>query len=377
MKNLLLLLLIHCTIFLPAQYELVADLNPGDDDTDCYCDFNGTFEQQCAVALNESVTLIKLSTEETNWELYSITTAGIELVMDIAPGNTDSRIDQMTLYKDKIYFVANDGSGHTVWESDGTTEGTKMAFGLGTGEADDVNGFIVGRDDRLYFEFKTVIYSFDGTDLFEFQHPNAIWIIEEGNENSRNWCRYKDGIAVMDYQPFDSELLAINSDGIKLLATHDAPLTEPYGMAEFEDGLIFNLVEDNDDSDGFYSVNTLTGEITKLSDEPARVVRAINQKSCIAKSGAAYLIFDKENPLGRNIHESDLQITLGEDWATAGIGANLLYQSTEGFFLDETYSFYDGATGSSTEIYVAEREVFGVTQIGSYGVFGGSSNGGS
>ncbi len=372
------LLFIHLVFFLTGQFTLVEDLNVGSDDTESYSDFTFTLNQEYSIAVNESMTLIKLSTPETNWELYKITANGIELVSDIAPGDADSDIDFMTLYNDKVYFIANDGTGHSIWESDGTTEGTKMAFGLGTGSSIEVNGFIVGRDNKLYFEFKGSIFSYDGVDLFEYAHDEKISIVEEGNENSRNWCQFQDGIAIMDYSSFSIDLLSVDGNGVKEIASYeDDPFAEPHAMAEFENGVIFSFVEDGNDSDGMYSVNATTGEISKLGDVPAYRVSPINGNSCLAKWESEYLLFNGDNPFGTKIHDSDLQLTQGEDWPTASVEGNIFYLSSKGFFLDDTYSYYNSETGESKEIYTAEREAFRSKQIGSFALFGGNKLGSS
>lgn len=372
------LLFFHLAFFLSGQFTLVEDLNQGSDDTQSYSDFTFTLNQEYSLAVNESMTLIKLSTPETNWELYKITSSGIELVSDIAPGDVDSEIDFMTLYNDKVYFIANDGTGYTIWESDGTAAGTKMAFGLGTGSSIEVNGFIVGRDNKLYFEFKGSIFSYDGTDLFEFAHSEKISIVEEGNENSRNWCQFQDGIAIMDYSSFSIDLLSVDGNGVQKLASYeDDPFAEPHAMAEFENGIIFSFVEDGKDSDGIYSVDVTTGEISKLDDVPAYRVSPINSKSCLAKWESEYLLFNGDNPLGTKIHESDLQLNQGEDWPTASVEGNIFYLSSKGFFLDDIYSYYNSETGESKEIYTAEREAFRSKQLGSFALFGGNQIGSS
>ncbi len=369
--------LVFCfsTIMLSSQVTLVQDLTEGPDDTESPNRFNYIYNQDFDIALSESLTLVKIKTEETNWELFKITSNGIELVADIAPGNADSNISYMTLYKEKVYFIATDGTGHTIWVSDGTEAGTKMAFDLGTTNTSlGVNGFIVGRDDKLYFEFEGVIYSFDGENLVNFDHSEEINILREGNENSWNWCPYKDGIAVMDYSESLYNLLTIDDNGVQQLASIvEDQFAEPYGMAEFENGLIFSFAENGNPSDGMYSINTTSGEITKINDSPAFRVGAINEESCLAMIGSEYLIFNGDNPQGTVIHESSLNLEWGADWYTFTNGENILFHSTYGSFLDDTYSLYNSVTQEFNEVFVSSRFAFRPKQIDNIAFFGGTS----
>ena len=122
-------LLISSSVLL-SQITLVEDLNPGPESSECPCEF-ASRNQDCAIELNASMTVAKLSTPATNFELYSITSNGVELISDINPGELDSDITHMTYYDGLIYFIANDGNGHRIWVTDGTTEGTEIAFDLG------------------------------------------------------------------------------------------------------------------------------------------------------------------------------------------------------------------------------------------------------
>jgi hypothetical protein len=45
---------------------------------------------------------------------------------DVNPGSNASNPNNLTEVNGKLYFLASDGSGEArLWESDGTTEGTK------------------------------------------------------------------------------------------------------------------------------------------------------------------------------------------------------------------------------------------------------------
>ena len=64
------------------------------------------------------------------------TTEGTVLVKDINPSG-DSSFNDPVLYRNKIYFAANDGTnGVELWESDGTEEGTLLVSDINSNEGE-------------------------------------------------------------------------------------------------------------------------------------------------------------------------------------------------------------------------------------------------
>lgn len=91
----------------------------------------------------------------TGNELFVFDRSGIpELVMDINQGPGDGLKQgnnewYPTIFNDKLYFVANDGSGSDIWVYDGLTDPTK-AFDFQTSSTTHLTSLTV-LDDTLYF----------------------------------------------------------------------------------------------------------------------------------------------------------------------------------------------------------------------------------
>ena len=345
MNKLITLIFSLAYISLSAQYELVADLNEGPEDSDCYCNFTFTYNQDCAVYLDNETILFKTRTEETDWELYKITSAGVELVKDIYPGPEDSDIAYMTLFNEKVYFFANDGNGTRIWESDGTEAGTKIAIELGDSEESLFNftGFIVNQD-KLYFRYKSSIFLYDGDNLIELAHDDAIAIDKSSNYNSHAWCRYEDGIALMDYNSDKWELLKFSESGSEKLADYQAENTfiNPNGMAEFDGNLIVSFDASFDEEvEGMYIFKKADSSFTKYDDAPGSRIISINADNCVVNLDGEFLHFNAANPDGKLIYEGSAIGVQGEDWKREVIGNELIFRSKVDFFADDELLVYD------------------------------------
>ncbi|MEO0651465.1 MAG: hypothetical protein AAFZ65_12390, partial [Planctomycetota bacterium] len=103
------------------------------------------------------------TSEDTGVELVTFGPGidGVQILLDIQPGPEtgsfgagSSEPIELTLWRDEVWFFADDGvSGYELWRSDGTANGTRMAFELGPGPAGVVfsQGEINVAGDRLYF----------------------------------------------------------------------------------------------------------------------------------------------------------------------------------------------------------------------------------
>ena len=91
----------------------------------------------------------------TGKELFVFDRSGApELVMEINPGSGDGLKGgaswwDPTIFNDKLYFVADDGSGSDLWVYDGVTDPTK-AFDFNTSDTSHLTSLTV-LDDTLYF----------------------------------------------------------------------------------------------------------------------------------------------------------------------------------------------------------------------------------
>jgi ELWxxDGT repeat protein len=96
-----------------------------------------------------------LSAGEELW-VTDGTAAGTMLVKDIAPGSFASRPENLTVFKDKIYFLAIESfqKGQELWVSDGTEAGTQLLKDINPGpfgSSDSYIDVIVAGADAFYF----------------------------------------------------------------------------------------------------------------------------------------------------------------------------------------------------------------------------------
>ena len=94
------------------------------------------------------------SNSGTGKELFVFDRSGTpELVMEINPGSGDGLQGgnwwDPTIFNDKLYFVADDGSGSDLWVYDGVTDPTK-AFDFNTSDTSHLTSLTV-LDDTLFF----------------------------------------------------------------------------------------------------------------------------------------------------------------------------------------------------------------------------------
>ncbi|MEQ1747185.1 MAG: ELWxxDGT repeat protein [Saprospiraceae bacterium] len=80
------------------------------------------------------------------------TTAGTKLVKDIYSGIPDSRPEHLTAFKGNLYFMAASGSfGRELWVSNGTESGTQMLKDINLGPNESAGSAIVVGGNALYF----------------------------------------------------------------------------------------------------------------------------------------------------------------------------------------------------------------------------------
>ncbi len=87
------------------------------------------------------------------------TEAGTVLVKDIHPNSADSDIEQLTVFDDTLYFVADDGTnGKELWRSFGLQENTLLFHEFEVGPADGEIEQILPIGDQLYVQSDGELY---------------------------------------------------------------------------------------------------------------------------------------------------------------------------------------------------------------------------
>jgi ELWxxDGT repeat protein len=140
--------------------QLVKDIFPGIYE-DYFGNFpNGSFPENLTVLNNKLYFTANDGVNGKELWVSDGTENGTQLVKNIYPagGNYSSSYDprNLTLFKNKIYFTANDGvNGGELWVTDGTENGTKLVKDIIPGSEGSFDfydsGFLTVFDERLYF----------------------------------------------------------------------------------------------------------------------------------------------------------------------------------------------------------------------------------
>ncbi len=180
--------------------------------------------------------------------------AGTTLVRDIRPGANDSFVrvtnyenDAITIFKGKGYFIADDGSnGVELWETDGTTTGTRLFKDIspGAGIGDPRNLVVV--DDLMYFAAD------DGTSGRE------LWVTDGTREGTRQVEDIRAGGAGSGAIPIAAIDVNVAPENITLSGTsisENVASFTPVGTLAATDAdgdtLVFSL---SDDAGGRFAV---------------------------------------------------------------------------------------------------------------------------
>ncbi len=80
------------------------------------------------------------------------TVQGTYMLKDIAPGESSSGVDQITVHQGHLYFCADDGkTGAELWKSDGTSEGTSLVRDIAPGPGSSMPHYLMSTAEAVYF----------------------------------------------------------------------------------------------------------------------------------------------------------------------------------------------------------------------------------
>ncbi len=353
MKSICTLLFLFVSLFVSAQSELVKDIYEGSESSGIYCNFTFTWNQDCAVQLGDKIIFLA-ENFEAGRELYVIENGEISLLRDLNNDPSTSNPRFMTVYKDLMYFIADDGSGFKIWQTDGSDLGTNIAFdfGIDGSGSGDYTGFLIS-NELLFFEFEGTIYSFDGQDLNEVEYDGGLYVIGSSEYGSRAWCPYKEGIAMMDYNGDSWDLLYIH-DGLVDSLTNidvDASFKNPYGLAAFEGGLSFSFDASFDPEIQGRYLYLDGGNPFKQSDDFTRRVISVNNESVLLYGDKEFILYNEDNQIGNQVLTGTLTLAQGVDWNRVVTGEYLAFQSLGGVFDDDVVSILNTQDGSIKTIY--------------------------
>jgi len=169
---------------LSSQAELVADINEGSEDSGIFCNYNYTKNQNCNVKIADKI-LFFAENSVFGRELYVLHEGKLELLKDLNNDPSSSNPEYLTVFNGLTYFIANDGTGYKIWQTDGTKDGTKIAFDLAAENASssDYTAFLIN-EDEMYFAFQGSIYVYNKQDLIKVVYDKSIVISSSSVYNS-------------------------------------------------------------------------------------------------------------------------------------------------------------------------------------------------
>ncbi len=366
MKNIyLVFILFYLQVATSQTPILIADLNPGNEESS----YGRTY-----IKLNDA--LIYTATDGiTGTELYKVDEVnGIRLLKDINEGTSHSYPSEFTLYNGKVYFFANDGSGDgSLWETDGTSSGTKKTIELGSNSNGAPRGLIVSRLNEMYFTHGGQLYLSDGTETGTqpIMTSKPIDFDFEWNQQSPTYTLYNDGVAFLTEASDFVELWKVENGVVEMLGTKEIGFSyEYYGLVEVEKGLYFSISFGSSSTfNGLYFYDKSTSVTSKVSDIPPSRVVDFDQNRCIILSS------------GYQILNGDLNNTeelIASGYADLFSGSILPIGIKDGkafLFASDAVYYSDGTAAGTTKQTDLEPYVSPVIIEGKYAIWAdGTSN---
>ncbi len=305
------------------------------------------------------------------------------ILKDIIEGSEDSNPSGYIAYNGKVYFSAKDTpDSYAVWETDGSEEGTKIAFKVEDGSSSNPRGFIIGRDGALYYTYAGSAYRTTGGEhslVMEGAWFSFIYL-----DASYNYSQYLDGVAYLKKNgDYEFELYYINESGSTLLAVTEETgfHTDGYGLGQVENGIMFSL-NDDDDYEGMYIYRSDQNDLIRLSINgenriSRRTIDFDEEKNIAWIGGEGYYLI--------NGNPSESQLFYERTNNTAGQGEIIEFAQYEnkiafivsdhGIFGPFYIMYYDDNTGEFTNLGEIENYYSNMITYQNYGVIvDGTSN---
>lgn len=197
-------------------------------------------------------------------------------VKDINSGSVGSAPEEITVYNNKLYFVADDGvNGAELWVSDGTNSGTSMLKDINSGIGDsNPYGFTVF-NNLLYFGANDGV---NGQELWVTNGTSAgTSLVTDINPGS-------GGSAPSNLKELDGKLYFQADDGMTgpELWVLDPAATCSFPLAETPTNVVLagfdgRLTPSNNDQKGTYLVQSQLPASEEWAMIPAGVLQASNQ----------------------------------------------------------------------------------------------------
>jgi len=353
-----------------AQVELIHEFIEGPDGSQVFTDYTGTFNQAVSVKLGDE-TIVFSAKGEFGLELYALNNGQISLIEDLKSGVNDSNPQFLTKFNGLIYFIADSDEGARIFQTDGTTSGTQIAFALGNQDTqtNDFSDILIGRDNRLYFEFDGIIYTYKDNVLTEIDYDHPLNVNTHFNANDLEWTLYKDGVVMFNLQDDKIYLLSIIDNQVNELSMvpYGGSFDDRIAIESFDGGVFFAIESLDDEVNGDYVYNEDTGEIKKIGSAGSYFRSDyIDEQSCIVAGyqGGTYL-FNENHSEGIQIHNDNAVPFTGATWKRERLSNGMLFLGKEEDFGNADILFLEKNSTSSNVVH-STRNVSKWKTDGSY-----------
>lgn len=334
----------------------ITDFNEGPEDA-----FLSNERSYSHIQLGEKF-ILPVFTEDNGEELGIIENNEIKIIKDIVPGVESSGPVNLTLYKGKVYFGAEDEDGDGgLWVTDGTEDGTQQIFKVMGSNYYFPEGMLVSKSDTLYYTYEFDLYQFDGEENKMIRESVAFKTAFV--EAADNYCLYKDGIAfIEEVGGFDAAyqlVLLQNGEFIEVGTTSEISFfAEAWGLSEVSNGLIF-AVDGGGNSAGSYKFIEGEEGISKLmidgsTDAPARLFNVSDSITIAQVRDKGYFALNgKDNEEFMIYEAADVSWSQGQIFPTINYGDKFIMHMPEGDFFNETNNliYSDGTLEGSKVLF--------------------------
>lgn len=346
--------------------ELVKDFNSGPEASFSEWNYDG-------ISFNGAL-FLPIVSKELGEELAIVKDGTLRMLKDVNEGSKSSKPGGFKVYKDHLYFIADDGvHGSALWRTDGTESGTEMFFDPGSGTW-DVKSLVTADNGWMYYSYRSDIFRTDGN-VNEKVYSGAS-LDFNSKHASKTYSTYKEGIALINKNDDDSfSLISIQGKDAEELAKTDKTsfFAKAFGVAPLSVGLMFSI-EGSNGHDAIYTYNEETKALGKLpiggEIEPSRRTIDLNKDVNICWIGGKgyYSVTGKPG---------EEQLVISSTNASASQGDTIIYTRYEdkvvffpitGIWLEDDFLVStDGSIEGTRKISsVANRYVSGMVKSNNY-----------
>lgn len=216
-------------ILLTQTPVLVADFNPGEEESFSAHNFNG-------ISYKNKL-FFPIFSNSLGQELGMLDGDELSVLKDISKGFWSSKPQNFTKYEGLLYFTAIDEMGSALYRTDGTSGGTQLAFRPpASNPTNKIEGLIVSKEGLLYFTREGKLYAYDNV---EFKK------IFDGISFDNNYCQYKDGIVFLKQHSNTFRLYEIKGMQIEELgeAGFTGSTKEVFGISPVQRGILYGIAD--------------------------------------------------------------------------------------------------------------------------------------